>query len=114
MMKYDFQHPVQREFDSLFLDVIIEGFLSFEFAISPATKTLVNFLNKRIMVKHLTTYSKLAETKYKALMIDLKEVIKSKVESSCAFTSDLWTSRVNDAFISLTLHRVRSTSLDSI
>ena len=108
MIKYDDQHPVQREFYSLLLDVIIDGFLSFEFANLPATKTLVNFLNKRVTVKHSTTYSKLAEAKYKAMMVDMKNVITSKIENSCAFTSDIWTSRVNDAYLSLTLHFIDS------
>ena len=82
MCKYPDQHPVQVEFDSKFLDVLIEGFLSFGVSDLSATKDLVKFLNKKITVKHSTTYSRLAQDKYKVMMKDLKNIISEMVGSS--------------------------------
>ena len=104
LVKYDSNHPVQQGFDSRLLDVIVAGFLSFGFADLPEVQELISYLNRRVTVKCSTTYSRQVEEKFNIVLTKVKEIIKSKVGTSCAFTSDLWTSRARDSYISLTAH----------
>ena len=101
---YGSDHVMQKEFDSLFTDVIVEGFLAFGFSDLPSVHNLIRFLNKRVVVKHSTTYSRQMEEKHEVMIKKLKRIIMEKIGTSCAFTSDLWTSRAQDSFISLTIH----------
>ena len=101
-------HPVQTGFDSRFVDVIVAAFLPFGFADLPEVHELFNFLNKRITVKCSTTYSRQIEHKYNEAITKIKNIIKTKLGSSCGFTSDLWTSRARNSYMSLTAHFIDS------
>ena len=106
LTKYPLHHPTQEGFDSRFLNVIIEGMLPFNIANLTSTEKLIEFLNRRVTVKHSTTYSNQAEGKYDTLMKKLGTVICSNVHRCLALTTDLWTSRVNESYMSLTLHYI--------
>jgi hypothetical protein len=62
--------------------------------------------NKRINLKHPTTYSRLMKAKAAELKQDIMDIVAAvKGDLVCAgFTTDMWTSSAGDPFMSLTLH----------
>ena len=66
---------------------------------------VVTILNKRMKVKHPHTLSKMVDKEAEQLMADITAIIKTVKSDlvSLGFTTDLWTSRALDSYISLTL-----------
>ena len=105
-VKYAPDHPIQKEFDSLVLDLIIDAFLSFNVVKRPTFKNLIEFCNKKFIIKHPTTFSRQVDDKYNVVLGKVMNIIRKNIQTSCAFTSDLWTSRADDSYISLTIHYI--------
>ena len=66
---------------------------------------VVSSLNPRVKVKHPTTLSRMVSGEAKHVRKELAAILKAVKPDlvSLAFTTDLWTSRASDSFISLTL-----------
>ena len=66
---------------------------------------VISILNKRVKVKHPRTLSRMIDTSAEELMADLTAIIKTVKNDlvSLGFTTDLWTSRALDSYISLTV-----------
>ena len=67
-------------------------------------KNMITVANKKIQVPHPSTLSRMATTKAKDLLgqvCDNLAAVKPNL-LSVSYTTDLWTSRAGDAFISLT------------
>ena len=79
-------------------------------AAHPTVKKLFENINHRLTVKHPTTYSHLVEKRAEEVRVTVMKIIKNCAESlfSASFTTDMWTSRAMDAYISLTLHYIDS------
>ena len=82
------------------------NFLPFSLADSPEWKTLIEHLDKSINLKTSTTYSKQMKNYCLELLAKVMKIIQERCDASLAITTDLWTSRVLDAFISITTHFV--------
>ena len=69
-------------------------------------KKLFNVADSKLTVKSRHTFSRKVEAKHQNIMKEVCEIVSScKPEmQSLAITNDCWTSRSNDAYISLTLH----------
>ena len=104
LIKVDPQGAIQKKYDRLFLELIGCNFLPFKLADSPEWKKLVESLDKSINLKHSTTYSKQMEKYCLELLGDVMKIIKDNCDASLAITTDLWTSRVLDAYISISTH----------
>ena len=66
---------------------------------------VIDVLTKRVKVKHPNTLSRMVDKEADELMEDITAIIKTVKADlvSLGFTTDLWTSRALDSFISLTL-----------
>ena len=69
-------------------------------------KALFAILVKRVNMKHSTTYSRQMEQYSAEILEQVKQTITKFCTASAALTTDIWTSRSLDAYISLTVHFV--------
>ena len=67
---------------------------------------LMRIANRRIKLKHPVTYSRLVKVKAEEIRKDILDIITAvKTDVSCiSFTTDMWTSRAGNPFMSLTIH----------
>ena len=88
------------------VDFLADSGVAFRVVGLESFQKLMNIANKRIKLKHPTTYSRLVQTKATEIKQDLLDIISAvKDDVSCiGFTTDLWTSRSGDPFMSLTVH----------
>jgi len=99
----------QLQFDMWTTEYLVEASLPFSHVESKAFRKFVLRLNPKVTVKAATTFSR---SKLPKLYETMKYELDCKLEEdlddiSCVgFTTDLWTSRANDAFMSLTLHYI--------
>ena len=104
--KVDPVGPLQQKFDRLLLELIGCNFLAFSFIDSPEFHSFVEFLNKEFNIKAASTYMR-QMTKYaKELLSDVLQVLSDFCDVGMAATTDIWSSRCQDSFISLTAHFV--------
>lgn len=77
----------------------------------PSFQEMMSFWNPRLSIKHSTTFSKYKlPMLYESVIGTMKKLIDMEV-SDCqqvAFTTDCWTSKANDPYITLTLHYINS------
>ena len=102
--KYDNDSVTQVKFDEAMVDFFADSFVPFYVAGRDSFRNVINVANKRITVKHPTTYSRKSEEVAKNVfgkVCDIIATFKDDLES-VAFTTDLWTSRAEDCCISLT------------
>ena len=96
---------VQKQFDDALIEFAAEAKVPFSVFGSESFKKLIKVANKGILVKHRTTYSRMISSKAKQVLQDVQDVIvslKGSIES-VSFTTDIWTSRAGDSYISLTV-----------
>ena len=63
-------------------------------------------LNKTINLKSRYFYSDLTAKYSKEIIEEVKKLIEEYTDASLAITTDIWTSRTQDGYISLTVHFV--------
>ena len=73
---------------------------------SPEFHKFVQVLNKAINQKSRHFYSDMTEKYSKDILEEVKKLIEEYTDASVAATTDIWTSRVQDSYISLTVHFV--------
>ena len=101
----------QLQFDMWTTEYLVEASLPFSHVESKAFRKYILRLNPKVTVKAATTFSR---SKLPKLYDTMKYELDCKLEEdlddiSCVgFTTDLWTSRANDAFMSLTLHYINA------
>ena len=71
-------------------------------------RKLISVANKRIKVKSRFALSKHVGARADRVLDEIVAVLGAVKETipSCSFTTDLWTSRSQDAYISLTVHLI--------
>ena len=104
LTKVDPQGAAQKQFDKLFVELLASNLLPFSLADSPEWHKIVEFLNKTVNIKTSTTYSKQTEKYAAEIMADVKKMISDLCDAGGAVTTDLWTSRAGDSYISGTMH----------
>ena len=104
MMKYDTNGPRQTKFDEAVLELLAVNCLPFDLVNSLEFKALVQHLDKRITVKDRKTYQRKMKSLATAVLSKIKKMINLHCDLSCAITSDIWSSRSQDGYISGTLH----------
>ena len=74
---------------------------------------VIDVLTKRVKVKHPRTLSRMVDKEADVLMADITAIIKTVKADlvSLGFTTDLWTSRALDSYISLTLSFIDRSSI---
>ena len=105
-LKVDPQGPLQKKFDRLLLELIGSNFLAFSFIDSPEFHTFLTFLNKSFNIKTAHTYRKQMSSYAKSILDDVVKLLTEFCDVGLAATTDIWSSRTQDSYISLTAHFV--------
>lgn len=101
----------QLKFDLETMMFLVTTGQPFTLVDEPGFKRYISGLQHRARIKHSTTFSRF---KLPILHDAVKTLIDSQVDKElmdvtcAAVTTDLWTSRVNDAYMSLTLHYINA------
>ena len=92
--------------DEAIVDFLADSGVAFRVVGLDSFKNLLNVANKRVKVKHPTTYSKKVKVQAENIKNDITSIIDAtKEDFDCVgFTTDLWTSRSGDPYMSLTVH----------
>ena len=98
-------HQVSERFHDALIEHIADCHASFGQFGTKSFQKVVSTLNKRVKVKHPTTLSRMVTAKAESVRKEVASILRAvKVDMvSLGFTTDLWTSRASDSFISLTL-----------
>ena len=107
--KYPIGDKRQLAFDKTVIEYIVETSLPFGHVESEGFKNFVANLNPRANIKTAKTFATTKLPKlYEAMKFDMDKKTKKDfaIDVGVGFTSDCWTSRANDPFMSLTLHYV--------
>lgn len=107
--KYASCDDKQVAFDKAIMNFIVKDLRPFSVVSGHGFKEMIEVANPRLVVKDRTTFSR---QKLPQLLEEMQEKVKEHLHSdketmmSAAFTTDIWTSRANDSFLSLTLHYI--------
>ena len=113
--KYDKDNSIQKQFDSAMLDYFCTDLASFLAVKGKGFKKLFDIANLRVCnvkqflsLHHRTTYSRKLSIRSREVQAGMKSIITeiSPNLKSAAFTSDLWTSRAQDSYISCTYNAI--------
>ena len=104
--KVDPQGQLQKKFDRLLLELVGSNFLAFSFIDSPEFHAFLTFLNKSFNIKAACTYRKQMTTYAKSILDDVIRLLTEFCDVGMAATTDIWSSRTQDSYISLTAHFV--------
>ena len=88
------------------VDFLADSGVAFKIVGLESFHNLMRIANRRIKLKHPVTYSRLVRVKADEIRKDLLDIITAvKSDLSCiSFTTDMWTSRAGNPFMSLTIH----------
>ena len=104
--KVDPQGALQKKFDRLLLELIGTNFLAFSFIDSPEFHSFVGFLNKTFNIKAACTYRRQMTSYAKSILDEIIQLLTDFCDVGMAATTDIWSSRTQDSYISLTAHFV--------
>ena len=99
--KVDPQGPLQKKFDRLLLELVGSNFLAFSFIDSPEFHSFVGFLNKSFNIKAAGTYRKQMSKYAKDILSEVIQLLVDFCDVGMAATTDIWSSRTQDSYISL-------------
>ncbi len=101
-------HPKQVEFDKALLDFIIEDMRPFNIVQGEGFRKLIHVANSKLTVKHCTTVASWLPRRLEEVKKHVQERLDRDKEDmvSATFSTDIWTSRANEGYISLTLHYI--------
>ena len=103
---YGLKHPKQKNFDSNVEKMLINDCLPFRLCSSEFFKKTVNALDPRIKVKHYTTFARKIRQKEKRIKLYVKKYLANEATQGLGFTTDMWDSKGQDSFCSVTAHFV--------
>ena len=100
------QENLNKAIDDAIVDFLADTGVAFNVVGKASFDRLMKIANKRINLKHPTTYSRLMKVKAAEIKQDIMDIVGAvKGDLVCAgFTTDMWTSSAGDPFMSLTLH----------
>jgi hypothetical protein len=107
--KWPLQDRRQLEVDHDIITLIATECLPFSFADSENFKRFMNKILPNATIKHSTTFSKNKLPQlYHTLKVVMHEVMEKELIdlNQVAITTDHWTSRANDSYMSVTLHYI--------
>ena len=88
------------------VDFLADSGIAFRVVGLDSFHKLMRIANRRIKLKHPVTYSRIVKVRAEEIRKDILDIISTvKTDLSCiSFTTDMWTSRAGDPFMSLTMH----------
>ena len=96
---------LQNEFDDAVIEFASENKISFSALGSESFKKMIKVVNKKVKVKHRTSYSRMTTKKAKQIKLKiLKTILQKRGQmKSVSFTTDMWTSAAGTSFCALTV-----------
>ena len=104
LTKTDLNGPKQAAHDKRILEFLACTFVPFNVVDMEEWKRLIESLDKTINLKTARTYSRQMEKFAAEVRADVVITIENYCDASLALTTDLWTSRARDSYISVTIH----------
>lgn len=107
--KYALGDKRQLKFDKGVIEYLVETSLPFGHVETDGFKNFVATLDPRVNIKCAKTFSTLKLPKlYEAMKVAMNTKTKKdfSIDIGVSFTTDCWTSRANDPFLSLTMHYI--------
>ena len=97
---------LEQQLDDAIVDFLAESGVAFRVVGLKSFQRILKLLNKRVNLKHRTTYSQLVKVKAAEIKKEILNIINTvKGDFTCAaFTTDMWTSAAGDPFMGLTIH----------
>jgi hypothetical protein len=97
---------LNKAFDNAMVEFLADSGVAFRVAGLPSFTNLMSIANRRIKVKHPMTYNRMVKVKADDIKKDLSHIFTvAKADFTCVgFTTDMWTSRSGNPFMSLTVH----------
>ena len=86
------------------MELLSCNLLPFNLVDSPEFHRFVSLLDKNINLKSRVTYSRYTEKFSQAILLEVTKLIKEYTDASVAITADIWTSRRQDSYLSLSCH----------
>ena len=102
--KYKADHFNQVAFDKLMEDLFVKDGVPFRLSKSETFLKIVKLLDKRISVKSPWTYSMKMRKKKSYFKKWMSKFIRKEATAGAGLTTDLWDSRSQESFLSLTIH----------
>ena len=104
-IKYSATSDKQKEFDQAMVDFLADTFVPFNVVGQDSFKKLFDIANKRLTVKNPTTYSRMITDTAENTLAKVCQIIAREKTNilSVGITTDLWTSRGGDSYMSLTV-----------
>jgi hypothetical protein len=100
------QEALNKAIDDAIVDFLADSGVAFRVVGLASFDRLMKLANRRIKLKHPTTYSRLVKNKAAEIKKDIVDIIGAVKGdlTVAAFTTDMWTSRAGTPFMSLTIH----------
>lgn len=104
-MKYTSNSDKQKQFDQAVVDFLSDTFVPFNVVGQDSFKKLFDIADKKLTIKHPTTYSRMVTDTSKNILTQVCQIIAREKTNilSVGITTDLWTSRGGDSYMSLTV-----------
>ena len=109
-VKYSTTSDKQKLFDHAMVDFLADTFVPFNVTAQESFKKLFDIADKKLTVKHPTTYSRMITDTSNNILSQVCRIIAMEKDTihSVGLTTDLWTSRSGDAYMSLTVSWIDS------
>ena len=103
--KYPNTSEKQEKFDHAVVNFLADTFIPFNVTGQDSFKKLFEIADKKLTIKHPTTYSRMINEASKNILSQVCRIIAREKDNilSVGLTTDLWTSRSGDAHMSLTI-----------
>ena len=103
-IKYTANSDKQKQFDRAVVDFLSDTFVPFNVVGQDSFKKLFDIADKKLTIKHPTTYSRMVTDTSKNILTQVCQIIAREKSNilSVGITTDLWTSRGGDSYMSLT------------
>ena len=106
LTKIDPNGHKQECYDRSLLELLAKTYIPFNVVDSAEWKRFIDTLDKTVNQKTARTYSRQMSKFADEVLEKVKETVVKFCTASLALTTDLWTSRAHDSYISVTIHFV--------
>lgn len=104
LQKYEADGAIQKAYDDALVELLSCNLLSFNLVDSPEFHAFVKLLDRNINLKSRRTYSRYTEKYSEEILQEVLKLIKEYTDAGVSVTADIWTSRRQDSYLSLSCH----------
>ena len=104
LQKYEADGAIQKAYDDALVELLSCNLLSFNLVDSPEFHAFVKLLDRNMNLKSSRTYSRYTEKYSEEILQEVLKLIKEYTDAGVSVTADIWTSRRQDSYLSLSCH----------